>query len=130
MIIKAQVEPKIWVEFDNQTKDYCDVCGQKLTRSTDGIVCNGRDYDKHKSFAKSVKTNEQWYPDIAMGSYYKLEDGILLFSPMLQGGSRAEEDGIVDFGFLEEEDECLSSGEKIVDHLNSIIINLLRKEEK
>ena len=33
------------------------------------------------------KTNKQWYPYEKYGSYYKLEDGVLLFAPMLKNGN-------------------------------------------
>lgn len=128
MKISIRVTPTEWVTVNNDSETICDVCGEKLWLSPAYIkYCNNDNYEQNIDFAKLHKTNKEWFMDIAMGSYYKLEDGKLLFSPMLEDGSRAEEDGIVDFGFLEEEDECLSSGEKIIDHLNSIIRNLIRQ---
>ena len=128
MEISIRTDQNIWVKVEVEESDYCEICGQKLTRFEDKPYCNSKEYDKHLSFAKSVKTNKNWYPDQPMGSYYKLEDGILLFSPMLEDGSRAEEDGIVDFAFLEEENEDLKNGENIVEHLNKIIRSLIIKE--
>ena len=126
-----RIEQDGWVSVEMVTADTvgrCEICGQKLTRYKGQPCCNGKDFKKHLYFAKSVKTNKNWYPDQPMGSYYKLEDGILLFSPMMEDGTRAEEDGVVDFGFLEEENEDLKNGENIVEHLNNIIKSLIIKE--
>jgi hypothetical protein len=43
------------------------------------------------------KTNRQWYPYEEQGSYFKLEEGVLLFSPMMRDHSRASEEGEVDW---------------------------------
>ena len=35
-----------------------------------------------------MKTNKNWYADKKYGSFYKLIDGVLMFSPMFKGGKR------------------------------------------
>lgn len=45
----------------------------------------------------SKKTNAHWYPYQDQGSYFKLEEGVLLFSPMMLDNSRASEEGEVDW---------------------------------
>lgn len=52
-----------------------------------------------------MKTNAQWYPYKEHGSYYRLEDGVLLQSPMMADGTRDEEECEVDWqmGVVEED---------------------------
>jgi hypothetical protein len=54
------------------------------------------------------KTNAEWYPYVDQGSYFKLEEGVLLFSPMMRDHSRASEVGEVDWenGVAGEEDRA------------------------
>jgi hypothetical protein len=47
------------------------------------------------------KTNKHWYPSDQDGNYYRLIDGVLLFSPMNADGSRDTEEGQVDFELLQ-----------------------------
>jgi hypothetical protein len=47
------------------------------------------------------KTNKQWYPYEKYGSYYKLEDGVLLFAPMLKNGNIDMDGDEVNFGVVE-----------------------------
>ena len=56
------------------------------------------------------KTNKKWYPTVSMGSYYKLENGNLYFSPMLINGKRdIEVEGEVDSCFLKELDSVINN---------------------
>jgi hypothetical protein len=45
-----------------------------------------------------MKTNKQWYPYPAYGSFFKLEDGELYQCPMNLDGSRDDSPAWVDFG--------------------------------
>ena len=47
------------------------------------------------------KTNKRWYPYEKYGSYYKLEDGVLLFAPMLENGNIDMDGDEVNFGAVE-----------------------------
>ena len=49
------------------------------------------------------KTNKQWYPYEKHGCYYKLEDGVLLFSPMLKNGNIDMDGDAVNFGAVDTE---------------------------
>ena len=40
-----------------------------------------------------MKTNSQWYPYPEFGTFYKLENGVLIFCPMLVDGSKEKGDG-------------------------------------
>jgi hypothetical protein len=64
-----------------------------------------------------MKTNKKWYAYEDMGSYYKLEDDILLGCPMLINGEREDNDFVVEY--IEEQDK---------DRMNSIVIDLNNKE--
>jgi hypothetical protein len=69
------------------------------------------------------KTNENWYPYEDMGSYYKLENGVLLFAPMLENGEIDESngfinDGEVDWNLLE--GEYVTPEKLITDRLTEI----------
>ncbi len=66
-----------------------------------------------------TKTNINWYLYKEFGSYYKLTNGILMFCPMLDDGSREDSENEVDFELLD--------GEKIVDRLKEIVIELVSK---
>lgn len=48
---------------------------------------------------RSKKTNTHWYPYDDLGTYFRLEEGVLCFCTMLEGGSRGsdEEVGEVDW---------------------------------
>ncbi len=43
------------------------------------------------------KTNRQWYPYIAQGSYFKLENGDLMQCPMNTDGTRDDSPCVVDW---------------------------------
>ena len=43
------------------------------------------------------KTNSEWYPYEEHGSYYKLEDGVLMQCPMNKDGTRDESECEVDW---------------------------------
>ena len=66
-----------------------------------------------------TKTNLNWYAYPEFGSYYKLINGILFFSPMLADGSRGDESE-VDFELLD--------GEEITVRLKEIVIDLVSKQ--
>jgi hypothetical protein len=54
---------------------------------------------------RSKKTNAQWYPYEDLGTYFRLEEGILYFCPMSADGIRSDEEvGEVDWYRLDEED--------------------------
>jgi len=44
------------------------------------------------------KTNKNWYPYKEFGSYYKLEDGTLLFAAMMNDGSIDMDGDEVNYG--------------------------------
>ena len=50
---------------------------------------------------KIMKTNKHWYPYEDMGSYYKLEEGELLFAAMNTDGSIDMDGDEVNFGVVE-----------------------------
>ena len=60
------------------------------------------------------KTNKQWYPYEKYGCYHKLEDGVLLFAPMLTNGDIDMDGDEVNFG---EVDLRTDSFEEIIKEL-------------
>jgi len=64
------------------------------------------------------KTNESWYPYKELGSFFKLENGILMGCPMNTDGTRDETPFEVDWdrGVEEKDKEVMN---KIVEELQS-----------
>ena len=68
-----------------------------------------------------MKTNKQWYPYEEFGSYFKLEDGVLLQCPM-------NIDGTADAGTECEVDWNLGVGDEDLPRLEAIVKELQEKE--
>ena len=69
---------------------------------------------------QTLKTNKQWYPYSLDGSYYKLEDGVLMQCPMNRDGTRDESECEVDW------DRGVSDYDR--PHLKMIVKQLEEKE--
>lgn len=79
------------------------------------------------------KTNKQWYLYKDMGSYYKLENGVLMVAYMEKNGEIAMVDGQVNEGDVDWEllaGEYLDSEKKILvtDRLKEIVNELEKKD--
>jgi hypothetical protein len=77
------------------------------------------------------KTNRNWYPYKEVGSYYRLVNGVLLFSPMNIDGTRDSAEAEVDFPFIAvDQTKIDKNGKKssLVEFVRSIEEELLQKE--
>jgi hypothetical protein len=81
---------------------------------------------------KSTKTNSQWYAYRDMGSYYKLDGGVLMQAYMKKDGNIDKVDdqvngGEVDWNLLSGEYLDSSKKKLITDRLNEIVKELQEK---
>ena len=77
--------------------------------------------------SKTKKTNKQWHPYKDMGSYYKLEDGYLVYSAMNTDGSKDTAEADIDWEAMK--NELLTDTKTVADRLHEIVKELKEKEQ-